>query len=125
MRSKLKPVFVLIVILLAGMMISGVSLAAASDPLINEFVANHTGADSEAFVEVFGDPNSRKAAEYGYEKETAWIFKGGELSELTKEEESEIELKELESRLQSQTEELEIRLKDEIEMHVAMQQALL
>lgn len=27
-----------------------------TDPVINEFVANHTGADSQAFVEVFGDP---------------------------------------------------------------------
>ncbi len=76
-------------------------------------------------VEVFGDPDTRKAHEDGYEKERAWIFKGRELSELTKEEESEIELKELESRLQSQTDKLEIRLKDEIEMHVAVQQALL
>ena len=32
------------------------------DPVINEFVANHTGADSEAFVEVFGDANTDYSA---------------------------------------------------------------
>ena len=32
------------------------------DPLINEFVANHTGADSEAFVEVFGDASTDYSA---------------------------------------------------------------
>ncbi len=29
-----------------------------ADPVINEFVANHTGADTEAFVELFGDPST-------------------------------------------------------------------
>ncbi|MBK5266764.1 MAG: ExeM/NucH family extracellular endonuclease [Acidimicrobiia bacterium] len=29
-----------------------------SDPVINEFVANHTGADTEAFIEVFGTPTT-------------------------------------------------------------------
>jgi predicted extracellular nuclease len=29
-----------------------------TDPVINEFVANHTGADSEAFVEVLGDAST-------------------------------------------------------------------
>ncbi|MDH3260543.1 MAG: ExeM/NucH family extracellular endonuclease [Acidimicrobiia bacterium] len=29
-----------------------------TDPVINEFVADHTGADSHAFVEVFGDPST-------------------------------------------------------------------
>jgi predicted extracellular nuclease len=29
-----------------------------SDPVINEFVANHTGSDFEAFVEVFGDAST-------------------------------------------------------------------
>lgn len=33
-----------------------------TDPVINEFVANHTGADSQAFVEVFGDPSSDYSA---------------------------------------------------------------
>ncbi len=28
------------------------------DPVINEFVANHTGSDTEAFVEVFGTPST-------------------------------------------------------------------
>lgn len=30
----------------------------AGDPIINEFVANHTGADTLEFVEVLGDPNT-------------------------------------------------------------------
>jgi hypothetical protein len=30
----------------------------AGDPIINEFVANHTGADTHEFVEVLGDPNT-------------------------------------------------------------------
>jgi predicted extracellular nuclease len=29
-----------------------------SDPVINEFVFNHTGSDTQAFIEVFGDPES-------------------------------------------------------------------
>ncbi len=33
-----------------------------TDPIINEFVANHTGADSQAFVEVFGDPSTDYSA---------------------------------------------------------------
>jgi len=33
-----------------------------TDPLINEFVANHTGADTEAFVEVLGDPSTDYSA---------------------------------------------------------------
>jgi len=32
------------------------------DPVINEFVANHTGSDSEAFVEVLGDANTDYSA---------------------------------------------------------------
>ena len=32
------------------------------DPVINEFVANHTGADSQAFVEVFGDASTDYSA---------------------------------------------------------------
>ena len=32
------------------------------DPVINEFVANHTGADSEAFVELFGDASTDYSA---------------------------------------------------------------
>lgn len=76
-------------------------------------------------IEIFGDRQTRKAKEEESERKTSSIFKGRELSELTKEEESEIELKELEIRLQSQIDKLEIRLKHEIDMHVAMQQALL
>jgi uncharacterized protein len=33
-----------------------------TDPVINEFVANHTGADTNAFVEVFGDSNTDYSA---------------------------------------------------------------
>ncbi len=33
-----------------------------TDPVINEFVVNHTGADSEAFVEVFGDASTDYSA---------------------------------------------------------------
>jgi predicted extracellular nuclease len=33
-----------------------------TDPVINEFVANHTGADSQAFVEIFGDPSAGYSA---------------------------------------------------------------
>jgi predicted extracellular nuclease len=33
-----------------------------TDPVINEFVANHTGADSQAFLEVFGDPSTDYSA---------------------------------------------------------------
>jgi predicted extracellular nuclease len=33
-----------------------------TDPVINEFVANHTGADSDAFVEVLGDPGADYSA---------------------------------------------------------------
>ncbi|MDH5504382.1 MAG: ExeM/NucH family extracellular endonuclease [Acidimicrobiia bacterium] len=33
-----------------------------SDPVINEFVANHVGADSGAFIELFGDPSTDYSA---------------------------------------------------------------
>lgn len=62
MKNKLLTISVLIAILLVGVVNSGTGLAAASDPLINEFVANHTGADSEAFVEVFGDTSTDYSA---------------------------------------------------------------
>jgi|GEM_PF-5760910 len=29
-----------------------------ADPRINEFVSNHTGADTDEFIEVLGDPNT-------------------------------------------------------------------
>ena len=34
------------------------AIIGSTDPVLNEFVADHTGTDSEAFVEVFGDPNT-------------------------------------------------------------------
>ncbi len=36
--------------------------AATADPVINEFVANHTDSDTQAFVEVFGDPSTDYSA---------------------------------------------------------------
>ncbi|NNL14223.1 MAG: ExeM/NucH family extracellular endonuclease [Acidimicrobiia bacterium] len=33
-----------------------------ADPVINEFVANHTGSDTEAFVEILGDPTTDYSA---------------------------------------------------------------
>jgi len=36
----------------------GVGLASAQTPVINEFVNNHTGADTHEFVEIFGDPST-------------------------------------------------------------------
>ena len=34
------------------------SFGQAADPLINEFVANHTGSDVNEFIEIFGDPTT-------------------------------------------------------------------
>ena len=33
-----------------------------AQPLINEFVFNHTGTDNSEFVEIFGDPNTDYSA---------------------------------------------------------------
>ena len=41
---------------------SATTTGGPSDPVINEFVANHTGADSEAFVEVLGDASTDYSA---------------------------------------------------------------
>jgi len=35
-----------------------VVIPTTADPLINEFVANHTGADTYAFIEILGDPTT-------------------------------------------------------------------
>ena len=35
---------------------------AFTDPLINEFVVDHTGSDTEAFIEILGDPNTDYSA---------------------------------------------------------------
>jgi predicted extracellular nuclease len=57
MRKRSITIFVLLAMLLP--MVVGVqSIWAADDPVINEFVFNHTGTDTEAFIEVFGDPSS-------------------------------------------------------------------
>lgn len=34
------------------------SASSATDPVINEFVCNHTGTDINEFVEIFGDPST-------------------------------------------------------------------
>jgi len=34
------------------------ALAADGEPVINEFVFNHTGTDTNEFIEIFGDPNT-------------------------------------------------------------------
>ena len=38
------------------------ALAQVTDPLINEFVNNHTGSDTYAFVEIFGDASTDYSA---------------------------------------------------------------
>ncbi|HSG16059.1 MAG TPA: hypothetical protein VLE70_07030, partial [Anaerolineae bacterium] len=59
MKKKTLRHFVILMIFALTVVIAGSSVAAApTDPVINEFVANHTGADSQAFVEVFGDPST-------------------------------------------------------------------
>lgn len=39
-----------------------VVLSTTTDPLINEFVADHTGTDTEAFIEILGDANTDYSA---------------------------------------------------------------
>lgn len=46
------------VAVLALMLMAGPAQAQTVDPLLNEFVANHTGADSNEFVEVVGEPGA-------------------------------------------------------------------
>jgi predicted extracellular nuclease len=53
------PVFILFVILLAA---AGGVQAAHGEPLINEFVFNHTGTDTHEYVEVFGAPDTDYSA---------------------------------------------------------------
>ncbi|HSG16956.1 MAG TPA: ExeM/NucH family extracellular endonuclease [Anaerolineae bacterium] len=63
MKKKTLRHFVILMIFALTVVIAGSSVAAApADPVINEFVANHTGADSQAFVEVFGDPSTDYSA---------------------------------------------------------------
>ena len=61
MRTKLSKVQAAVAIasLLASFFVGFASpVRAATDPVINEFVFNHTGSDTEAFIEVFGDPST-------------------------------------------------------------------
>ena len=48
--------------LMALVLVATPASAVASDPVINEFVANHTGSDTQAFVEVFGDASTDYSA---------------------------------------------------------------
>ena len=43
-----------------------------TDPVLNEFVADHTGTDTDEFVEVFGDPNTDYSALTIVEIEGDW-----------------------------------------------------
>ncbi|MDY7075450.1 MAG: ExeM/NucH family extracellular endonuclease, partial [Chloroflexota bacterium] len=55
MRKQLATIVMLVAMLLS--VVVGIKPTwAATDPVINEFVFNHTGSDTEAFIEVFGDP---------------------------------------------------------------------
>jgi len=38
--------------------VCGIAVSGPADPLINEFVANHTGTDTSEFVEIFGEPSA-------------------------------------------------------------------
>ena len=46
---------VLSLALLVGVSFAGVAVA-QSDPVINEYVRDHTGTDAYEYLEVFGDP---------------------------------------------------------------------
>src|SRR5690606_15076375 len=42
--------------------LGAVVIPTTADPLINEFVVDHTGSDSEAFIEILGDQNTDYSA---------------------------------------------------------------
>jgi predicted extracellular nuclease len=50
------------VAVLLTVIIAGVPAAHAADPIINEFVFNHTGSDIYEFIEVWGDPSTDYSA---------------------------------------------------------------
>jgi predicted extracellular nuclease len=52
----------LIVLLASLMMVGGVVAQTTTDPVINEYVANHTGSDTHEFVEILGDANTDYSA---------------------------------------------------------------
>jgi predicted extracellular nuclease len=58
MKRKLMAALLMIALVVPGFVSISVSRAAAADPLINEFVFNHSGTDTHEFVEVFGDPDT-------------------------------------------------------------------
>ena len=60
MRRFAIGAFVLGLLGLAG--VAPVGAVEPSDPVINEFVANHTGTDTDEFVEVFADPSTDHSA---------------------------------------------------------------
>jgi predicted extracellular nuclease len=49
-------------VLLSLAPLGGLTAWAQADPVINEFVFNHTGTDTEAFIEVVGDPSTDYSA---------------------------------------------------------------
>ncbi len=64
MRSR-KFLAVVAPVLLLSLLLSFAGsgfVRAATDPVINEFVANHVGTDTNEYVEVFGDPNTSYSA---------------------------------------------------------------
>jgi len=59
---KRRTLSTLVTLALAFSLIPAMAVVASTDPLINEFVANHTGSDTNAFVEVLGDPSTGYSA---------------------------------------------------------------
>lgn len=57
-RSAQLMGFLIVLVLLAALLGGPAAVAAPADPVINEFVFNHTGTDTHEFVEVFGDPST-------------------------------------------------------------------
>jgi predicted extracellular nuclease len=58
---KRRTLSTLATLALAFSLIPAMAVVASTDPLINEFVANHTGSDTNAFVEVLGDTSTSYA----------------------------------------------------------------
>ncbi len=61
-RKRLAPLVVLAMVAALLPLLGVTPARAESHPVINEFVANHTGADTQAFVEVFGEPSTDYSA---------------------------------------------------------------
>ncbi|HSK96816.1 MAG TPA: ExeM/NucH family extracellular endonuclease, partial [Euzebyales bacterium] len=50
------------VTLTLALLVAGTAASAATDPVLNEFVANHTGTDTAEFAEIAGDPSTDYSA---------------------------------------------------------------